>query len=335
MNIVLEYDDETLPKYVNGIRRAPRAHLDAVVALMKRSRGQRPVEGVEPVIERCPLCGYQEREVLYTDPQTESVWPSMAKHLLTAHKVWTPEFDALGKQLVSGSSQDDTVDFDSIDIEGIVVRSLDEVDAPPKPKKTWKKPKLKEKGRRRPGPSRRAAPRGPRRHAPASRHVSAHGHAGRQLPAHPSQLQAQHPQHPQHPSQLPPPAYPPYPPANGASGTPANGAQQGGFFNTIKGLFGNLIPQSQPSPAAPGMNGHHGPPPQQLPLANWYPDPGLQARLTRMDGTSFDAGEVPAGRYQVEVDQGDGFNPIARVDVVPHATHRLYLQGGKIRWGIV
>lgn len=260
-------------------------------------------------------------------------FPELARHQFAKHGVWSNEHHRFAKVMANvvarikkskiQKAEAPAVDWDSIDFEKAGTEAVTE------PAKTEKNP----------------APK--RRRSNRERAQSAHRARGRRGSSRHSRSTPPptHMQPPMGTAQVPPwqnPNQPYQPPA--AGGGYAEPQQPPGLFQSItsafSGLFGGGNPQQpngydhngytgqQSHPALPG-------PTQQSPISAWYPDPGLRAQLSSSDGQPFTEGPVPAGRYQVEIHNGQSFVPLAAVDVHPGQSYRLYMQDGRVRWSVL
>ena len=327
MQSVLKVTDE-IKDQVNHVKLAEKKHVRAIVRMMKESK---PVKSKTIIQYHCPVCHYEEVNIPHHFG-SELVWPSMAKHALIEHKVWSPEHHAIAMMLLGetpvmeakGSSKDEDIfsgmNFDEIASE--VIGSEDE---------TQKKSVPRRNNSKRSSKTKRLPYRGEDIRLQS-------GNQSRLPPANPTGELHPHPMAPQQQALHYQGQMVPY------GQTPP---QEGGLMSQITGMFSNLFggavsqaphPHLHPHSHHQGNGGGFGPPaPQHHPetiAGEWYPDPGLKAQLTAHSGQSFGPGSVPPGQYHVEVHNGQGFTPISTVDVHPQSRYRLFIgQEGQVRWG--
>lgn len=271
-------------------------------------------------------------------------FPALAIYQFDAHQVWTKEHERFARVLARMAAKKLEQDpkktvkavtapkkvetkpfsFDDMDIDGAIA-DLDKEEELPKPKRPKRKSRPKRRSNRRTTPTAPPAPR--------------------PIPAHAQPFQRQHAMVPQN-SFFPPDPQPGHPsaphaahpaaPANGY-GSPQSQQPEGGLFSSLSSMFSNLFGGGGQQPMnGYGANGHGGAPALPGPtdsVGEWYPDPGLEARLCTQSGQVFEPGTVPSGMYQVEIFNGQSFVPLAQVNVQPYHSYRLFREHDRVRWG--
>jgi hypothetical protein len=254
-------------------------------------------------------------------------FPALAIYQFDAHQVWTKDHERFAKVLARmaakklGQAPKKTVEakpfsFDDMDIDGAIA-DLDKKEEPPKPKRSKRKSR-------------------PKRKRPNRRSVAAAPPTPRPIPTHAQPFQRQHAIVPQNSFFPPDPKQPGHPPAPHTA-PPQPQQPEGGLFSSLSSMFSNLFGGGAQQPMnGYGANGYGEAPALPGPtdsVGEWYPDPGLEARLCTQSGQVFEPGAVPSGMYQVEIFNGQSFVPLAQVNVQPYHSYRLFREHDRVRWG--
>lgn len=354
MKIVLQCDESVSQHEGKASAVKDKAALRAILTMMKQ--GELLEDTAEAKAIQCPICS---AEVTGSMKQLRGkiCWSVLSEHLLFTHKVWTEEHERLGKALARAAGGHEKNQAPkkapprapeiSWDFGEAAAEEVFKEQRPPKHRGfaaglASAQAERARGGRRLPVPGSHpnTQPSPPPSSTAMVRH-NGHSEAPHRAQGVPTNGHGPAPAH-GHPHGAPPSGW------NGNGHGSPNGhqppdGQGGGLFSSLGSIFSNLFASPSPDHSHPqgygGANQVPGAPPQQpgpSPLGSWYPDPGLQARLVTPTGRTFDPGEVPWGRYQVEVFNGQSFVPMAEIEIVANRTYRLFLSPDRrLQWGEV